>query len=238
MSEDKPRPALADLAAAIADETRLGLLDALRAAGPQGVTVNDLADRLELAQPRISTHLAVLRDAGLVTLRAAGRARIYRIEPGGRSLLAALEEVGGVAVAPRSVAATTVVARDLPLRQARTCYDHLAGLAGVDVLDHLVFNRWLVRSAAGGEDARPAYDLTSAGEGSLAALGIDVAGARARRRLFAGGCLDWTERRPHLAGSLGAAVLDALLRDGIVSRADGGRRLDLTGDLDAWLNRV
>ena len=236
MSDHRPRPSLADLAGAMADETRLRLLDALRAAGPPGVTVNDLADRLGLAQPRISTHLAVLRDAGLVSLRSAGRARIYRIEPGGRSLLAALEEVGGAAVAPRSLAATAVVARDLPLRQARTCYDHLAGLAGVDVLDHLVFNRWLVR--AGGEDARPLYDLTSPGEHALAALGVDVAGARARRRLFAGGCLDWTERRPHLAGALGAAVLDALVRDGIVARTEGGRRLGLTGDLDAWLNRV
>lgn len=231
-----PPTALSALASALADETRLHLLDALRAAGGQGVTVNDLADRLQLAQPRISTHLAVLRDAGLVSQRTAGRARIYQVQPRGRALLAALEEAGGQPVLPRSLAATSVLESDLPLRHARTCYDHLAGLAGVDVLDHLVFNRWLVR--AGGEDARPTYDLTSAGERSLLMLGVDVHAARARRRMLAGGCLDWTERRPHLAGSLGAALLDALVRDGVVTRSEHGRQLDLTGDLDAWLNRV
>jgi len=236
MSEAQPPTTLSGLAAALADDTRLRLLDALRAAGAPGVTVNDLADRLELAQPRISTHLAVLRDADLVTLRSAGRARIYQIQPRGRTLLAALEEAGGRAVAPRSPAATSVVARDLPLRHARSCYDHLAGLAGVDVLDHLVFNRWLVRS--GGEDARPSYDLTPAGERSLTDLGVDVRAARGSRRMFAGGCLDWTERRPHLTGALGVALLDALVRDGVVARSDQGRRLDLIGDLDAWLNRV
>ncbi len=236
MSETQPAPTLTTLAAALADDTRLRLLDALRSAGVQGVAVNDLVDRLALAQPRISTHLAVLRDAALVTIRSAGRARIYQIQPRGRSLLSALEEAAGRTVAPRSSAATSVVARDLPLRHARSCYDHLAGLAGVDVLDHLVFNRWLVRS--GGEDARPAYDLTSAGENSLTDLGVDVEAARGRRRMFAGGCLDWTERRPHLAGALGFAVLDALVRGGVVSRSEHGRQLDLTGDLDAWLNRV
>jgi hypothetical protein len=56
--------------------------------------------------------------------------------------------------------------------------------------------------------------------------------------MLAGGCLDWTERRPHLAGALGAAVLDALVRDGVVSRSGPGRQLDLTGDLDGWLNQV
>jgi len=236
MSEIEPPTTLSSLAAAFADDTRLRLLDALRAAGAPGVAVNDLADRLGVAQPRISTHLAVLRDADLVTLRSAGRARIYQIQPRGRTLLAALEEAGGRAVAPRSSAATSVVAHDLPLRHARSCYDHLAGLAGIDVLDHLVFNRWLVRT--GGEDARPSYDLTPAGERSLNDLGIDLEEARGRRRIFAGGCLDWTERRPHLAGALGAAVLDALLRDGEVTRSTHRRQLDLTGDLDAWLNRV
>jgi len=236
MSDSQSGPALAVLAAALADDTRLRLLDALRGAGVPGLTVNDLADRLGLAQPRISTHLAVLRDADLVSLRSAGRARIYQIQTSGRMLLSALEEAGGRVVAPRSSAAISVVASDLPLRHARSCYDHLAGLAGVDVLDHLVFNRWLVRT--GGEDARPAYDLTPAGERSLTDLGVDVDAARGRRRMFAGGCLDWTERRPHLAGALGVAVLDALVRDGVVTRSAHGRRLDLTGDLDAWLNRV
>jgi len=236
MSEQQPPPTLAALAAALADDTRLRLLDTLRGAGAPGVTVNDLADRLGLAQPRISTHLAVLRDADLVTLRSAGRARIYQIQPRGRTLLSALEEAGGRAGASRSPTATSIVARDLPLRHARSCYDHVAGLAGVDVLDHLVFNRWLVRT--GGEDARPSYDLTPAGGRSLNDLGVDVEAARGGRRIFAGGCLDWTERRPHLAGALGAAVLDALVRDGVVTRSTHGRQLDLTGDLDAWLNRV
>lgn len=226
---------LSRTAAALADETRLRLLAALRTS-PQGMTVSDLVDRLDLPQPRVSTHLAVLREARLVGQRSAGRARIYALEPRGRSLLAALEASAGPTVAPRSPAATAVVARDLPLRHARSCYDHLAGLAGVDVLDHLLFNRWLVRS--GDHDARPTYDLTMSGERALTGLGVDVASARSTRRIFAGGCVDWTERRPHLAGALGAAVLDALVRDGVVARPETGRRLDLTLDLDAWLNRV
>ena len=224
---------MAETAAALADETRLRLLAALRSA-PQGVAVSDLVGRLELPQPRVSTHLAVLREAGLVSLRSAGRARIYALDPRGRALLAALEDAAGTTGA-RSPAAAAVVERDLPLRHARSCYDHLAGLAGVDVLDLLLFNRWLVGS--GGDDARPSYDLTPPGERALAALGVDVPAARATRRIFAGGCLDWTERRPHLSGALGSAVLHALVRDGVVARPPSGRLLTLTGDLDAWLNR-
>lgn len=96
-------------------------------------------------------------------------------------------------MAPTGAAPSSVVHRGLPARQARTCYDHLAGPAGVDGLDHLVFNRWLVRSSV--EDARPAYELTATGQASLASLGVD-------------------------------------------SRSPGTRRLDPTGDLDAWLNRI
>jgi hypothetical protein len=129
---------------------------------------------------------------------------------------------------PTSAAAAREVRRDTALRRARTCYDHLAGVAGVDLLDALLARGWLVEATDG-------YRLTPAGEHALASRGVDLPAARASRRPLARACLDWTERRPHLAGALGAAVLAALEASGTIWRQPGMRQVILAQPLADWL---
>ena len=111
--------------------------------------------------------------------------------------------------------------RALALKTARTCYDHLAGRLGVALTGALVEREVLVPLDG-------SYDVTRAGEGTLVALGVDVAAARAGRRPFARACLDWTERRPHLAGALGAALAETFLTRGWVERRPRDRGLRVT----------
>jgi hypothetical protein len=121
--------------------------------------------------------------------------------------------------------------RDSPLRRARTCYDHLAGVAGVALLETMRTRGWMEARDENG----PGYALTPAGVRAFARRGVDMDAARASRRRFATACLDWTERRPHLGGALGAAVLDALRARGYVRRRVGGRAIKLTKPLARWL---
>jgi hypothetical protein len=119
------------------------------------------------------------------------------------------------------------------IRQARTCYDHLAGVAGAQLLDGLLERGWLVPAESG---QKITYAVPSEGESALQARGVDVTRARSRRRKFAVACVDWTERRPHLAGALGAGVLDALFRTGFVDRTDpqSGRSVAVLKPIAAW----
>ena len=216
--------AVAALARALADETRVRLIDEL-AAGE--ATVSDLVTRLGLDQPRVSTHLAVLREAGLVEARAAGRQRAYALRgPVPAMALATLRTLTSATpdapVAYRLPAPTGRTLRDgSPLRRARTCYDHLAGVAGVELLDGLLGRGWVDSS-----DARE-LRLSEEGAAALARSGVDLDGARRSRRAFAIRCDDWTERRPHLGGALGAALLVTMLDQRRVRLRPGDRAVDL-----------
>src|SRR5581483_2226920 len=216
------------VASALADRARLTLLAALLEGE---ATVTELAGRLGLAQPRVSTHLARLRTAGLVTPVVLGRHRAYaadavRVKP----LLDALYATGPAMVAKPSAQAGRERRRDTPLRRARTCYDHLAGVAGVGVLETLRRRGWVVER----KGERPGYAVTAAGERAFAKRGVDLQAARASRRQFATACLDWTERRPHLGGALGSEVLAALRARGYVRRGRG-RAMTITRPLEGWL---
>jgi DNA-binding transcriptional ArsR family regulator len=228
--------AIAQTAHVLADETRLRLLALLQEGD---ATVTDLAARLDLAQPRVSTHLALLRDAGLVTVQRAGRQRTYHVdaERVGRLFAALGDDMTATPDRPTiSAQAARAVRRDLPIRQARTCYDHLAGVAGVHLLDALLERGWLAPHAAGDDGGRIVYDLTAEGEAALRARGVDLDAARRARRRFAFGCLDWTERRPHLGGALGAAILRALETSGGIARDTSSRTIDVRARFDAWLD--
>ena len=134
-------------------------------------------------------------------------------------------------LATRSPQAAKEVRRDTGLRRARTCYDHLAGVAGVSLLDEMLAQGWL-REEKG---HKTLYRLTSDGERALLSLGVDVPGAADQRRPFAYGCLDWTERRYHLRGSLSSAVLTELSSSGTVSRTAGTRTVALERPILDWL---
>jgi hypothetical protein len=135
---------------------------------------------------------------------------------------------------PTSHQAAREVRRNSPIRQARTCYDHLAGVAGVTLMDAMMQRGWLeVSKEAKG---RTHFRLTPAGQGALAGLGVDLLPARKTRRMYAYGCVDWTERRFHLGGALGASILDALRRAGVVQRENGTRVINLPKPLASWLD--
>ena len=141
---------------------------------------------------------------------------------------------------PRSAQATREVRRDSALRQARTCYDHLAGEAGVQLLDELLNRGWLERGESD-EGARSSYRLTPDGTNALQLRGVELELAPKSRRPFAFGCLDWTERRDHLAGTLGAAIFRALVSSSMVRRQHGARAVTLQVKLPAgvteWLDQ-
>jgi DNA-binding transcriptional ArsR family regulator len=196
--------------------------------------VSDLVVQLDLPQPRVSSHLAVLRDAGLVTHRRSGRQRTYGVDA--VRVGTALDALRSLTPPPssqprRSAQADREVRRDSAIRRARTCYDHLAGVAAIDLLDEFTRCDWLTATA--GE--RTGFRLTDAGSSALAARGVDVERAGQARRRFAFGCLDWTERRPHLGGALGAEVLRALERAGRLRRVPGSRVVELHEPIESWL---
>jgi DNA-binding transcriptional ArsR family regulator len=210
---------LARLAGAIAEPARARMLGCLMDGHAR--TATELAAVADVAASTASAHLARLRDERLVELWVQGRHRYFRLA--GEQVAAALESLMVVAGAmPAVPAAGFAPSTPNRLRAARTCYDHMAGTAGVALHDRLHAQGWLSGLASG------AYDLTSEGAVALESLGLEVDAVRRARRRFACACLDWSERRPHLGGALGAAWLQLSLRRGWVRQALDGRALTLT----------
>jgi len=205
---------LARVAGAIAEPARARMLCCLLDGHAR--TATELAAVGEVAASTASAHLARLKEQRLVESVAQGKHRYFRLA--GSEVAAVLEALLVVAGAPRSEFQPSTPSR---LRAARTCYDHMAGAAGVALHDRLHAQGWL---QAEGD----AYELTAEGALALESLGIDIESARGSRRRFACACLDWSERRPHLGGALGAACLQLALRRGWVRQALDGRALTLT----------
>ncbi len=183
----------------------------------QPVSATALARRAGVAPSTASEHLRALVDGGLVSVVADGRRRRYQIA--GPEIADALEALGRVCprASIRSLRASQEATR---LGFARTCYDHLAGQVGVALLDALLDAKWVA----------PAGELYALGPegGRFGGLGIDPVEVSRQRRPFAKPCLDGTERRPHLAGALGAALCRAMLDRGWFVRNAHGRGLRLT----------
>ena len=199
----------AAVAGLLGHPARARMVDALMSG--ERLTAGELALTAGVAASTASQHLGRLVDGGLVAVEAEGRLRLHRIA--GPDVAEALEALARICP-PTPVRSLRGADHRRALGHARTCYDHLAGAVGVALTDALLARRWVEPATAG-------WDLTAAGEAGLAAAGVDVAGARAGRRTFARPCVDWTERRPHLAGALGAAVATTALAEGWVRRRDG-----------------
>jgi DNA-binding transcriptional ArsR family regulator len=209
---------VARIAGLIGDPTRAAMLVALLDGRPR--TAGELGRLGGVAPSTASGHLAQLLDGGLVACEADGRRRLYRLASPETAELLEILARRAPAARPRSLRG---VDRAHALRAARLCYDHLAGVLGVAVTEGLVERGVLESTADGG-----AYAVAAGGEAWLERLGVDVAAARLRRRSFARACLDWSERRPHLAGALGAGVADAFLGHGWVVRRPDDRALVVT----------
>ncbi|ETK37855.1 ArsR/SmtB family transcription factor [Microbispora sp. ATCC PTA-5024] len=210
---------MAARAQGLADPLRLAALDLL-ATGPR--TASELAVSLGVSGSRLSNHLAVLREAGLVSVTRQSRQAVYALRGEGvRRVLAALRTLtAGEETAPEPVEAPLS-----PITLARACYGHLAGRLGVAVFDHL--------AAAGAiAAAGDRVEVLAAAPDAFARLGVDLGGLAAGRRRLAYPCLDWSENRPHLGGVLGDALLDGLLERGLLRRREGTRALEVTPDGD------
>jgi len=165
-----------------------------------------------------SIHLQRLERGGLVKVLPQGRHRYYRLD--GPSVAAALEALSVLAGSPRVPFVSTTPD---PLRAARTCYDHIAGSLGVALHERFQAHGWLA-----GPRRDRSCELTAAGKEAFTLLGIDVEAGRASRRRFAYACLDWSERRPHTGGALGALFLGlALKRKWLLAELDS-RALTVT----------
>lgn len=210
--------AISPVASLLADPARVAILLAL--SDGREVAAGELAEVAGVTAATASIHLAKLRAAGLVGLRRLGRHHLYRlVRP---ELVQAMEALA--VLAPESAAPRTHRQARIgrAVRNGRTCYDHLAGRLGVGLARSLV-DRGAVRLAGQG------FEVTPAGERLLGDLGVDLAAARARRRAFAPACLDWSERVPHIAGALGAALLTLLLDRGWIVRTPASRAVEVTG---------
>jgi len=165
-----------------------------------------------------SEHLSVLMDAGLITCSARGRQRFYQLADA--SVASALEQLGHLCP-PIPTVGLRQSTQARALMAARLCYDHLAGRLGVAVTDSMLADGWLDRAS---------FAPTARGARRLSALGIDLGQLQAGRRTLARGCPDWTERKPHLAGALGASLAGLFLERSWVTRKASSRGLNVTPD--------
>src|SRR5215469_9588556 len=216
IAEEVDGLAVARIASAIGEPARARMLYSLMDGCAR--TSTELAVAADVSPATASAHLNRLKAEGLVKALAQGKHRYYSLD--GPNVAGALESLSVLAGGPCSVFRSTAPSR---LRNARTCYDHMAGIVGVSLHDRLHTLGWLEPDAAPG-----AYRLTGPGDKALAALGIDLDAARALRRRFACACLDWSERRPHLAGALGAALLKVAMQKKWVTKDLDFRALTVT----------
>jgi len=228
------------IAAAIGEPARARILYCLLDGHAR--TSTELALVAEVSPSTASVHLTHLRDRGLVQVLAQGKHRYYSLE--GAHTAAALEALMVVAVGPDNRFVSNTPQR---LRAARTCYDHMAGTVAVMLHDRFAQLGWLTpgdkRKPSGiGTNRAPAdtvlaYDITVDGERALKALGIDIEAMRTARRRLAYGCVDWSERKPHIAGALGAALLKLALKRKWVTQDLDSRALRVTRSGERELHR-
>ncbi|MBB5695554.1 ArsR/SmtB family transcription factor [Muricoccus pecuniae] len=210
--------ALAETAAALGDPARLGMLAALM--DGRALTAGELARVAGVAPSTASGHLARLLEAGLLAQERQGRHRYHRLaSPEVARVLEGLMALSAAQHRPSAGSPPRTGPREAALREARTCYDHLAGRLAVGMADSMVARGHLRLGEDGGA-------LTGSGEIFLASLGIAVPGRAGRP--FCRPCLDWSERRPHLAGSLGAALCRRLVEMNWVRRVPGSRAVEVT----------
>ncbi|RUU85204.1 MULTISPECIES: winged helix-turn-helix domain-containing protein [unclassified Mesorhizobium] len=192
-------PDIARIASLVGDPARANMLNALM--GGTALTASELALEAGVSLPTASSHLGKLMEGGLLTVASQGRHRYYGLA--GPQVAGMIEAITGVAeaVGPRRVRPGP---RDGAMRVARVCYDHLAGEQAVAMLDRLVAKNVLVRDE---QEIR----LGPSAASHFAAIGIDV--YTKPRRPVCRACLDWSVRRSHLAGTLGAAILEKILAE-------------------------
>ncbi len=212
----KDGPNIARVAALLGDRARADALTALMT--DRALTATELAAIAGVTKQTMSAHLSKLLDAALVKVDQQGRHRYFRL--GNEDVARLLELLMGVAF--RTGALRLISSpRDPALQKARSCYDHLAGETAVLIYEALLRDGVL-------ENPAQALRLTEKGIGWFARIGVDTAAVAQQRRSFCRPCMDWSERRHHLAGSLGAAMLSRFCELGWVSQSNKSRAIRIT----------
>ncbi|MGB6116874.1 MAG: helix-turn-helix transcriptional regulator [Mesorhizobium sp.] len=205
----KDGPVIFGIASLIGDPARANMLESL--IDGRALTVTELSDVAGVTIQTTSGHLAKLEAAGLVEAEKQGRHRYFRLS--GQDVADILEKLMGLAVRTGATRVHTGP-KDAAMRSARLCYDHLAGERGVAMFSAMETSGYIV----GSQSPR----LTETGRAFVTEFGVDLSALERSRRPLCRACLDWSERRSHLAGSVGAAMLDAMF-DKRWARHDGGR---------------
>lgn len=207
---------LSTVAGLLGEPARTRILTALLTG--RALTAKELAYFAGVTPATASSHLSRLVAGHLLVMEKQGRCHYYRLQSA--EVAHAIE--GLMTLAPIPSNGWPPHHRvEPPLREARMCYDHMAGRLGVAVCDMLLRRRFVVLVDGGGE-------ITPAGERFLAGLGVDLTKARGAKRHYCRGCLDWTERRPHLSGAVGAALAAAFIDHGWIARVPDSRALTVT----------
>jgi DNA-binding transcriptional ArsR family regulator len=209
-------PQMAEVAALVGDPARANILCALL--GGRALTATELAAAGGVTPQTASGHLGKMLTAQLLAVVKQGRHRYYRLA--GPQVGQMLESIMNVALSgpPRFQPKSRL---DDEMRHARTCYDHIAGVLGVGLAERLIAREHVVLGGEAGE-------VTASGMTFMSKLGVDLSNARAKRRVFCRPCLDWTERRPHIGGAVGAALASRCFELKWLERARGGRALTIT----------
>ena len=215
--------AFAEIATLAGDPARAGMLHALM--DGRALTATELARVAGITPQTASGHLTKLTTGGLLAVEKQGRHRYHRLaSPAVARMLESIMQVAADSAPPRRKA--FVGPRDLALRAARTCYDHLAGRLGVALADAMVTRGQIELTADAGL-------VTDSGAALFDRLGIDLGidlgmSGKRKGRMLCRPCLDWSERRPHLAGAVGAALCKHCLSEGCIKHVDGSRAVAIT----------
>jgi DNA-binding transcriptional ArsR family regulator len=207
---------MAEVAALVGDPARANMLCALL--GGRALTAGELAYAARVTPQTTSGHLGKLSAARIIVPMKQGRHRYYRLA--GPHIGHMLESIMNVALVgpPRFQPKSKL---DEQMRHARTCYDHIAGVLGVGLAERLIEREFVILGDEAGE-------VTAEGADFLSKLGVDLTGARAKRRVFCRPCLDWTERRPHIGGAVGAALATRCFELKWIERVRDSRALAVT----------
>ncbi len=219
---------IAGAAALIADPTRAAMLSALIPGRP--LAAGELARLAGVTAATASFHLAKLTEGGMIAVARQGRHRYYRLA--GHQVAAAIEAIGVISP-PLPVRSLRQSREAAALAEARTCYDHLAGRAGVELMEAMLARGLLEEDqpsyrTAGGNPPASRFEVTGAGARTLGSFGVNISEVRRSRRHFAGECIDWTERRGHLNGALAAAVTARLFDLGWIEHGPRRRSVRIT----------
>jgi DNA-binding transcriptional ArsR family regulator len=220
-------PNIAAIAAMVGDPARANMLTAL--VNGEALTATELALEANVTKQTASSHLNKLADAGLISVEAQGRHRYYRLADA--DVAGLLETLMGVAARAKALR-TRPGPKEPALRLARLCYDHLAGELGVALFDSFKKHKWI---APGPEKT---FSLTRLGRAKVSTFVSDLEDLETGARPLCRACLDWSVRRHHLAGALGAAILDEIFERNWATQRGTSRIVDFTKTGEVALKRT